>query len=126
MPDVVTVDHGFGVGNVLRCVPKILSMEPSTLTSGVSSSSSRGSTTTPGWAGSRKEFWWECESRLGGLFHLPITYIVLCPASEQPEIRAWLHDMDPPPNVSYVDPAWSLEMIIGNLAGLPTEELGPF
>jgi hypothetical protein len=34
--------------------------------------------------------------------------------------------MDPPPNVSYVDPAWSLEMIIGNLAGLPTEELGPF
>jgi len=36
-----------------------------------------------------------------------------CPPSDQPEIRSWLEDMEPPPIVSYVDPAWSSEMLIG-------------
>ena len=62
-----------------------------------------------------------------GNFILPVgSYIVLCPAADHEEIRDWAADMEPPPTFAVVDPAWSLEMIIGRLAGFDADELGPF
>lgn len=77
----------------------------------------------------RKEFWWEREWRHVGDFQLPPRYIVLCPAIDSAEIQAAVAALDPavrPSRVSYIDPTWSLEMIIGRLAGFDYDELGPF
>lgn len=76
----------------------------------------------------RKEFWWEREWRHVGDFCLPNTYIVLCPVADIPELRAVIAALDEEsrPYVSFVDPAWSLESIIGKLAGFSGSELGPF
>jgi len=77
----------------------------------------------------RKEFWWEREWRHVGDFHLPGTFIVLCPSAEIPQLQAVIDALGPleaPNRVSYLDPTWSLEMIIGKLAGFGGGELGPF
>lgn len=77
----------------------------------------------------RKEFWWEREWRHVENFGLPSTYIILCPEREFADIRARLAALPPrpwPPHISFVDPTWSLEMIIGSLAGFSHAELGPF
>jgi len=76
----------------------------------------------------RKEFWWEREWRHVGDFYLPNTYIVLCPVADIPGLKAVIAEFDEEsrPNVSFVDPTWSLESIIGKLAGFSGSELGPF
>jgi Putative abortive phage resistance protein AbiGi, antitoxin len=76
-----------------------------------------------------KEFWWEREWRNRGAFHLPNSYIVLCPAGDMREFRAAVDALDEftkPSAAGFVDPMWSLEMIIGGLAGMRADELGPF
>jgi hypothetical protein len=77
----------------------------------------------------RKEFWWEREWRYPRNFHLPITtFIVLCPTADTPDISAVVNAKHEEfrPDVRYIDPTWSLEMIIGRLAGFGFNELGPF
>lgn len=77
----------------------------------------------------RKEFWWEREWRHAGTFHLPSTYVVLCPVGDVLDVKAAidaLDELDRPTKVSFIDPRWSLEMIIGKLAGFGTHDLGPF
>jgi hypothetical protein len=83
------------------------------------------------WETRKKEFWWEREWRHVGNFSLPDNaFIVLCPAADRCEIERLVERVHPDPEfcprVSVVDPAWSLEMIIGSLAGLGPEDLGPF
>lgn len=76
----------------------------------------------------RKEFWWEREWRHVGNFTLPATYIVLCPLADMTELGEVVSSLpaDSRPRVSFVDPTWSLESIIGKLAGFSESELGPF
>lgn len=76
--------------------------------------------------GYRKEFWWEREWRHRGNFNLPPWYTVLCPQDDVAEIKGVVEELNSEPSVSYVDPGWSLEMIIGRLAGVPFSKLGPF
>jgi hypothetical protein len=79
------------------------------------------------WEARRKEFWWEREWRHHGNFFLPPPYIVLAPESDHQELAAFVEQHVPTPErVRYVDPAWSLEMIIGRLAGFEAKDLGPF
>jgi hypothetical protein len=79
------------------------------------------------WESRRKEFWWEREWRHHGDFTLPPTYIVLAPEAEHQTLDMLVDALAPETTkVSFVDPAWSLEMIIGRLAGFETRELGPF
>jgi hypothetical protein len=80
-------------------------------------------------SGYRKEFWWEREWRHKGDFSLPNNYMVLCPAEEAKEFKEVLEGLDElqkPTKFSFVDPSWSLERIIGKLAGFKSSELGPF
>lgn len=76
----------------------------------------------------RKEFWWEREWRHVGDFNLPDTYMVLCPVADMAEILALVGAIpeERRPNVSLIDPCWSLERIIGKLAGFAEGDLGPF
>lgn len=77
----------------------------------------------------RKEFWWEREWRHVGNFNLPAKYIILCPSAEILQVKAAVDALDElvaPSKVSYIDPRWSLEMIIGKLAGLGSDDLGAF
>jgi hypothetical protein len=76
--------------------------------------------------GNRKEFWWEREWRHAGHFNLPPTYIVLAPESEHDGLEEFVAYVSPAERVRYVDPAWSLEQIIGRLAGFEEKDLGPF
>ena len=76
----------------------------------------------------RKEFWWEREWRHVGDFNLPNTYMILCPTSEMRDIDQFVKSIneDERPRISFIDPSWSLESIIGKLAGFTGSELGPF
>ncbi len=80
------------------------------------------------WPTGRKEFWWEREWRHRGDFTLPPTYIALCPESEHGFIDTVVSHIEAParPTVQCVDPAWSLEVIIGRLAGFSRDDVGPF
>ena len=78
--------------------------------------------------GTQKEFWWEREWRHQGDFDISGRPIILCPAADQLEIRAVLEEqgtkaIDEP---SFIDPQWSLEQIIGKLAGFTMDDLGAF
>jgi hypothetical protein len=76
-----------------------------------------------------KEFWWEREWRCIGDYHLPPRYIILCPVADIQEMETvfdGLRGTQKPSHVSFIDPTWSLEMIIGKLAGFEGGELGPF
>lgn len=81
-----------------------------------------------GTSGYRKEFWWEREWRHVGDFCLPNTYMVLCPATDMKELKEIVNTLDENtrPKVNFLDPSWSLEHIIGKLAGFTADELGPF
>lgn len=79
--------------------------------------------------GYKKEFWWEREWRHVGNFSLPSRYIVLCPSAEIQNMKKVIEELPvalEPAKVSYIDPRWSLEMIIGRLAGLGADDLGAF
>jgi hypothetical protein len=73
--------------------------------------------------GYKKEFWWEREWRHIGDFTLPCPVIGLCPMDRFQEfesIKERWHEQ-----VKFVDPRWSLERIIGHLAGIQHSDLGP-
>jgi len=73
--------------------------------------------------GYKKEFWWEREWRHVGDFDLPYPVIGLCPAEKIEEFKSI--NEKPWPGVLFVDPRWSLEKIIGSLAGIGPSDLGP-
>lgn len=73
----------------------------------------------------RKEFWWEREWRHVGGFALPHpNYLILCPEADFPDMSAIFANakIKVPP---MIDPSWSLEQIIGGLAGFTLADLGP-
>lgn len=76
----------------------------------------------------KKEFWWEREWRHRGNFRITARPIIICPASERAEITAALQGVAGmvTREAAFIDPNWSLEQIIGNLAGLPLDDLGAF
>ena len=78
--------------------------------------------------GYKKEFWWEREWRHQGNFSIVGKLVILCPVGDVLEIKAVLeedegHLIDDP---SFVDPQWSLEQMIGRLAGFSLADLGAF
>jgi len=68
-----------------------------------------------------KEYWWEREWRHVGNFPLNIRFIVICPEQDSAEVTESLR-----PNMHFIDPSWSLEQIIGRLAGFEADEIDPF
>jgi hypothetical protein len=68
-----------------------------------------------------KEYWWEREWRHVGDFHLNIRFIVICPEEDYDEVTDSLL-----PQMPVIDPDWSLEKIIGKLAGFKSEDIDPF
>lgn len=70
-----------------------------------------------------KEYWWEREWRHLGDFSLDMKFIVICPEKEWESITPdWMRVVPRP----FVDPEWSLEKIIGRLAGFEPTEVDPF
>jgi hypothetical protein len=72
-------------------------------------------------SGSRKEFWWEREWRHVGDFRLASRFIVICPEKDFSEVMPLCHE-----NIRLIDPEWSLEQIIGRLAGFDAGDIDPF
>jgi hypothetical protein len=70
----------------------------------------------------QKEFWWEREWRKTGNLALPDKFIVLCPEDSIPDFEALLIEAERP-YCRCIDPRWSLERIIGHLAGIPNGEI---
>jgi len=68
-----------------------------------------------------KEYWWEREWRHVDDFFLPQKYIVICPEKDYEDITNTLNLKRP-----FIDPAWSLEQIIGRLAGYAADDIDPF
>jgi hypothetical protein len=68
-----------------------------------------------------KEYWWEREWRYAGDFHLVMRFIVICPEQDYDEVTN-----SPLPKMPFIDPDWSLEKIIGKLAGFKPEDIDPF
>ena len=79
---------------------------------------------------SRHEFWWEREWRkVGDLnFTWPNLVTVLAPAREHNDLRRQLlnqfHEADVR-GLTFLDPNWGLERMIGSLAGIANDILGP-
>ena len=71
-----------------------------------------------------KEYWWEREWRHRGHFALDMPkFIIICPEGEfDAVIPQWAKDMKMPT----IDSEWSLEQIIGRLAGFLPENIDPF
>ena len=70
-----------------------------------------------------KEFWWEREWRhVGGLNLAAVRkFIVICP---EPDFDYVMGEW--PKRPPFIDPDWSLEQIIGRLAGFEAEDIDPF
>lgn len=68
-----------------------------------------------------KEYWWEREWRHRGDFPLSMRFMVICPEADYDEVVASQHSKIP-----FVDPSWSLEQIIGRLAGFKPDDIDPF
>jgi hypothetical protein len=78
--------------------------------------------------GYRKEFWWEREWRFNGNLPLPGRFLVLCPQAEILEFQEVVENMPKMETYirpQFIDPLWGLEKIIGFLAGIGVENLGP-
>ena len=80
--------------------------------------------------GRRLEFWWEREWRTVGdmTFSWDDLVSVFVPEAEHVKFRGDLAKLRPDYNVqglNLLDPAWGLERMIGSLAGMPTQFLGP-
>lgn len=77
------------------------------------------------WENSKKEFWWEREWRKVGDYHLPVRFIVIAPADEHAELKAHIDSLeDHLYKTPMISADWSLEQIIGRLAGFNMDELG--
>lgn len=75
--------------------------------------------------GFRKEFWWEREWRINGDLGLPPRIIIICPEDEVEEIESVMGEREADFKYNFIDPSWSLEQIIGRLAGFKKDKLGP-
>lgn len=75
------------------------------------------------WEGRKKEFWWEREWRKRGDFSLPQRIIVIAPEAEHEEIKVTIEAHDYHKRTSLIDADWSLEQVIGRLAGFSTADL---
>jgi hypothetical protein len=76
-----------------------------------------------------KEFWWEREWRHVGDFDFPKHCIVFCPEAEIARFDECVESINEESErirPAFVDPQWSLEQIIGRLAGFSLNDLGPF
>ena len=70
-----------------------------------------------------KEYWWEREWRHAGDFELTMKFIVICPEDDFNDVSpSWTKDM----HIPFIDAEWSLEEIIGRLAGFNPEDIEPF
>lgn len=76
------------------------------------------------WPNRRKEFWWEREWRKLGDFTLPGRLIVIAPESDHDELCAFVEALELDLQISLLDASWSLEQIIGGLAGFSPGDLG--
>jgi hypothetical protein len=74
-----------------------------------------------GAGGYRKEFWWEREWRHVGDFALPSHLICLCPEAEIDHFSSIMAETSR--KGGCIDPTWSLERIIAQLAGFPKQEI---
>jgi hypothetical protein len=68
-----------------------------------------------------KEYWWEREWRHVGDFSLSVRFIVICPERDYDKVAG-----PSLPKMPFIDPSWSLEQIIGRLAGFKSEDIDPF
>lgn len=68
-----------------------------------------------------KEYWWEREWRHVGSFCLAMQFILICPEQDLKGVMA-----DTYHKIPFIDPSWSLEKIIGRLAGFKSEDIDPF
>lgn len=73
--------------------------------------------------GTMKEFWWEREWRKRGDFFLPSRVIVIAPELEHGDFRRFIDELGTISAV-LIDASWSLEQIIGGLAGFEATDLG--
>lgn len=69
-----------------------------------------------------RETWWEREWRHVGNFPLPPNYMAFCPEAEMGEVRRSL--TRGAAGTTFVDPAWSLEQTISNLASFTEDDVG--
>lgn len=80
--------------------------------------------------GYKKEFWWEREWRHQGDYSIAGRPIVICPVGDMMDVRQALQAIDVNNRLvvdpSFIDPNWSLEQIIGKLAGFTMDDLGAF
>ncbi len=68
-----------------------------------------------------KEYWFEREWRHVGNFNLFTRFIAICPEEDYEEVTESLSLKMP-----FIDPAWSIEQIIGRLAGFDSAHINPF
>lgn len=86
------------------------------------------------WAGGQKEFWWEREWRCRGdlPFSVPDVAVGLCPEDDIRDLEVLAKEIAEQQfdrGVRYprfVDPSWSLELIIARLAGMVPGDVSPF
>lgn len=77
------------------------------------------------WKNRRKEFWWEREWRKRGNLLLPPRFIIIAPESKHVHLRKHISEQgNYSPDMPLIDANWSLEQIIGGLAGFKPSELG--
>lgn len=72
----------------------------------------------------RKEFWWEREWRHKGPFKLPEDFITICPQEDHKHIESIITKKGK--SAHLIDPRWSMEQMIANLAKFNPDEIGPF
>ncbi len=72
-----------------------------------------------------KEYWWEREWRHLGDYTLQVKkFIIICPEKDFQEVSEVSNALIK--KTPFIDPTWSLEQIIGRLAGLKSEDVDPF
>ena len=69
----------------------------------------------------RKEFWWEREWRIVGNFKIRDRFIGLCPEKEINDFEKFSNSQGF--KVQFIDPMWSLEVIVGKLAGFQPADI---
>lgn len=80
------------------------------------------------WNSGKKEFWWEREWRHAGDLRLPGRFLILAPENKHSSLLDFVENDCDRRRKSYrvIDPAWSLEQMIGRLAGFDETDVEPF
>jgi hypothetical protein len=78
-------------------------------------------------SGYRKEFWWEREWRANRSVTLSgRRMIVICPEHDIAHFKRLDKEQESGPKLLFIDPSWSLERMIAELAMYPKDDIGPF